>query len=141
MEESQSELDNNLDDNESSICFENIEIAKYRTVQAEQFQQSPLKSQETVSDEVLNTQNDIQNAVEDFTHHRMKSPDVKKMMNKAYLFMNSKVQRGSSMHNSDKQSTPSQRYMTPQWKTKSAAGETEKQQINGKQHYGSRTLQ
>ena len=101
-EESESEDDDEFE-GESSICFENIDIAKYNTEQINSNNQSPLKSQETASDEVLNTKDDMFNAAGDLTqlhHKRMKSPDVKKMMNKAYLFMNSKVPRQSSVHNS-----------------------------------------
>ena len=101
------------DDGESSICFENTDLHQYSSEQIKNTNHSPLRFQDTTSDEVLNTQDnhEEQNAIA-FGHSRMKSPDVKKLMNKAYLFMNSKVAR-SSMHNSEHHSTPSRRYMTP----------------------------
>ena len=99
---------------DSHISFENVDQL-YQTEQVRRIGGSPLQSTESVSDEVMNTQ-----PVDDpgnNTHRRpkrMKSPDVKK----AYLFMNSKVERNSVTASS--RSTPTRKYLTPQWKSKSA---------------------
>ena len=73
----------------SSISFEN-RTPEYNSEQVAQ-QMSPLKSVETDSDEILQTQNklSIENVGE--LQILMESPDVRKQMNKAYMYMNSKA--------------------------------------------------
>ena len=53
------------DDGESSICFENTDLHQYSSEQIKNTNHSPLRFQDTTSDEVLNTQDnhEEQNAI------------------------------------------------------------------------------
>ena len=73
----------------SSISFEN-RTPEYNSEQVEQ-QMSPLKSVETDSDEILQTQNKLSITNVGELQILMDSPDVRKQMNKAYMYMNSKA--------------------------------------------------
>ena len=81
---------------------------------------SPLKSVETASDEILQTQDRLNCPGE--LQAFMESPDVKKQMNKAYLYINSKAlvrESGQSIYNYSvaSESTPKHQFFTPQWKS------------------------